>query len=98
MTAIQDDAELKTRHRAMWASGDYPKMVETFLLPLGPRLVDACGIGRERSRARRRGRHRQRRRSPPPGAARTSSRATSRPSCSRPGGAGPTPEGSTSSG
>jgi SAM-dependent methyltransferase len=29
----------------MWASGDYPSMVETFLLPLGPVLVDACGIG-----------------------------------------------------
>jgi SAM-dependent methyltransferase len=29
----------------MWASGDYPSMVETFLLPLGPRLVDACEIG-----------------------------------------------------
>ncbi len=29
----------------MWASGDYPSMVETFLLPLGPRLVDACAIG-----------------------------------------------------
>jgi SAM-dependent methyltransferase len=39
------DAELKTRHRKMWASGDYPSMVETFLLPLGPRLVEACGIG-----------------------------------------------------
>ena len=36
--------ELKSRHRAMWASGDYPSMVETFLLPLGPRLVDAAGI------------------------------------------------------
>ena len=36
--------ELKTRHRAMWASGDYPSMVETFLLPLGPRLVAACAI------------------------------------------------------
>jgi SAM-dependent methyltransferase len=45
MTVIQDDTELKTRHRAMWASGDYPRMVQTFLLPLGPRLVDACGIG-----------------------------------------------------
>jgi SAM-dependent methyltransferase len=45
MTAIHDDAELKKRHRAMWASGDYPTMVETFLLPLGPRLVEACGIG-----------------------------------------------------
>lgn len=39
------DAELKVRHRKMWASGDYPSMVETFLLPLGPRLVEACGIG-----------------------------------------------------
>jgi ubiquinone/menaquinone biosynthesis C-methylase UbiE len=29
----------------MWASGDYPGMVETFLLPLGPRLVEACRIG-----------------------------------------------------
>jgi len=29
----------------MWASGDYPSMVETFLLPLGARLVDAAGIG-----------------------------------------------------
>ena len=28
----------------MWASGDYPSMVETFLLPLGPQLVEACGI------------------------------------------------------
>ncbi|ADB52647.1 class I SAM-dependent methyltransferase [Conexibacter woesei] len=41
------DAELKARHRAMWASGDYPSMVETFLLPLGPRLVEACVIGPE---------------------------------------------------
>jgi SAM-dependent methyltransferase len=39
------DTELKSRHRTMWASGDYPGMVETFLLPLGPRLVEACGIG-----------------------------------------------------
>jgi SAM-dependent methyltransferase len=38
------DAAVKSRHRAMWASGDYPSMVETFLLPLGPRLVQACGI------------------------------------------------------
>jgi SAM-dependent methyltransferase len=38
------DPELKGRHRAMWASGDYPQMVDTFLLPLGPRLVQAAGI------------------------------------------------------
>jgi SAM-dependent methyltransferase len=45
MTSAVPDSELKARHRAMWASGDYPSMVETFLLPLGPRLVEACGIG-----------------------------------------------------
>ncbi|HVM68363.1 MAG TPA: class I SAM-dependent methyltransferase [Gaiellaceae bacterium] len=45
MTTQPADADLKARHRAMWASGDYPSMVETFLLPLGPRLVEACGIG-----------------------------------------------------
>ena len=39
------DSELKARHRAMWGSGDYPLMVDTFLLPVGERLVDACGIG-----------------------------------------------------
>jgi SAM-dependent methyltransferase len=39
------DAELKGRHAKMWAMGDYPSMVETFLLPLGPRLVEAAGIG-----------------------------------------------------
>src|SRR3954469_6364396 len=44
MSTTPSDSELKTRHRAMWASGDYPSMVETFLLPLGPRLVEACGI------------------------------------------------------
>src|SRR4051794_509314 len=38
-------SDLKQRHAAMWASGDYPGMVETFLTPLGPRLVDALGIG-----------------------------------------------------
>ena len=44
MTATVSDTELKARHRKMWASGDYPRMVETFLLPIGPRLVDACDI------------------------------------------------------
>lgn len=43
--AKEANSELKARHRSMWASGDYPSMVETFLLPLGPRLVEACGIG-----------------------------------------------------
>jgi SAM-dependent methyltransferase len=45
MTVQTVDSELKARHRTMWASGDYPLMVNTFLLPLGPLLVDACPIG-----------------------------------------------------
>jgi SAM-dependent methyltransferase len=45
LSSSVSDSELKARHRAMWASGDYPDMVETFLLPLGPTLVEACGIG-----------------------------------------------------
>jgi ubiquinone/menaquinone biosynthesis C-methylase UbiE len=45
MSTSAGDSELKAKHRAMWASGDYPSMVETFLLPLGPKLVEACGIG-----------------------------------------------------
>ena len=45
MASTGSDTELKARHRKMWASGDYASMVETFLLPLGPRLVEACGIG-----------------------------------------------------
>ena len=42
--AMTADQELKTKHRAMWTSGDYPTMVETFLLPLGPALVETAGI------------------------------------------------------
>ena len=45
MSTTVSDSDLKTRHRKMWASGDYPSMVETFLLPLGTRLVEASGIG-----------------------------------------------------
>ena len=70
----------------MWASGDYPKMVETFLTPLGPRLVDACGIGPATACSTSRPAPATPR-SPPPGAAQTSWPATSRPSCSRPAGA-----------
>src|ERR687894_794553 len=45
MSSTAPNPELKARHRAMWASGDYRSMVETWLLPLGPRLVEACRIG-----------------------------------------------------
>jgi len=36
--------DLKTRHRRMWASGDYPKMVDTFLVPVGERLAAAIPV------------------------------------------------------
>lgn len=35
--------DIKTRHRAMWASGDYPAVAE-LIASLGSRLVDALGI------------------------------------------------------
>src|SRR5688500_15415556 len=44
MTLDVADAELKTKHRAMWGTGDYPLMVDTFLLPIGQRLAAAAGI------------------------------------------------------
>ena len=36
------DQQLKQRHRAMWALGDYPSMVTDFLTPLGEQLVEAA--------------------------------------------------------
>ena len=54
MSTTAPDAELKARHRKMWASGDYPSMVTTFLLPLGPRLVEACGAALRPDTARSR--------------------------------------------
>jgi SAM-dependent methyltransferase len=36
-------SDLKTRHRAMWASGDYPAVAEV-VRPLGEDLVAACGV------------------------------------------------------
>ena len=45
MATAVPDTELKARHRKMWALGNYPSMVQTFLLPLGPRLIEAAGIG-----------------------------------------------------
>lgn len=38
------DQALATKHRAMWASGDYPKLASDLVAPLGPVLVEACGI------------------------------------------------------
>ncbi|MEU4161811.1 class I SAM-dependent methyltransferase [Actinoplanes sp. NPDC026670] len=36
---------VKTKHRAMWASGDYPAVASELVAPLGPTLVQATGIG-----------------------------------------------------
>jgi SAM-dependent methyltransferase len=44
MTTTAEDTELKARHRKMWASGDYARMVETWLTPIGRRLVEACDL------------------------------------------------------
>jgi ubiquinone/menaquinone biosynthesis C-methylase UbiE len=43
-TAMEADRELKGKHRAMWASGDYPALADEMLLELGAVLVEACGI------------------------------------------------------
>lgn len=39
------DARVKARHRAMWASGDYPQVADVVIPRLGPRVVEAAGIG-----------------------------------------------------
>ncbi len=48
MTALDDplDADLKARHRAMWAMGDYPAVAADVIPDLGSVLVEACGIQR----------------------------------------------------
>ena len=45
MNAVIQDRELEAKHRAMWATGDYPKLAAELVAPLGPVLVEACGIG-----------------------------------------------------
>jgi SAM-dependent methyltransferase len=46
-TSATEDADraLKSRHRAMWAFGDYPKVVDDIVHPLGPELVQLAGVG-----------------------------------------------------
>ncbi len=41
-----EDRILKAKHRAMWASGDYPTLASEIIWSLGPRLVDALDIRR----------------------------------------------------
>ena len=44
MTVDQADRALKAKHRALWASGDYPAVAAELIPALGPELVRACGI------------------------------------------------------
>jgi SAM-dependent methyltransferase len=39
------DRALKARHRALWASGDYPTLAKDVIPDLGAVLVAACGVG-----------------------------------------------------
>ncbi|HYJ57085.1 MAG TPA: SAM-dependent methyltransferase, partial [Mycobacterium sp.] len=40
------DRRLKAKHRALWASGDYPAVAAELIPELGPRLVQASGVRR----------------------------------------------------
>ena len=44
MTTVDIDRELKAKHRALWASGDYPAVAAELIPALGPELVRACGV------------------------------------------------------
>ena len=45
MTVTTDaDRTLKTKHRALWASGDYPAVAAELIPALGPELVRAAGV------------------------------------------------------
>ncbi|MEV6344659.1 class I SAM-dependent methyltransferase [Actinoplanes sp. NPDC051851] len=39
------ETAVKVKHRAMWASGDYPAVASELVAPLGPVLVEAARIG-----------------------------------------------------
>ena len=44
ITATDEDRALKAKHAAMWASGDYPAVVDQIVHPLGGILVEALDI------------------------------------------------------
>ncbi|WP_040790705.1 class I SAM-dependent methyltransferase [Nocardia paucivorans] len=37
--------DIKSKHRAMWALGDYPRVADVVIPELGRRLVQACSLG-----------------------------------------------------
>ena len=41
---VEIDQALKAKHRAMWASGDYPSVAADIIPDLGALLVEACGV------------------------------------------------------
>lgn len=43
-TANDTDRELKSRHAAMWARGDYPTVAAELISSFGPILIDAAGV------------------------------------------------------
>ncbi len=43
-TTTTPDSQLKARHRAMWALGDYAAVARDVIAPVGPALVRAAGI------------------------------------------------------
>jgi SAM-dependent methyltransferase len=45
MTIDVHDRELKARHRALWALGDYQRIADQLVAALGPALVAASGVG-----------------------------------------------------
>jgi ubiquinone/menaquinone biosynthesis C-methylase UbiE len=44
VSCARDDRELKAKHRAVWASGDYPAVAAELISGLGPELVRECGV------------------------------------------------------
>ncbi|MFJ8596482.1 class I SAM-dependent methyltransferase [Streptomyces sp. NPDC093598] len=42
--AAEADRALKSKHRAMWAQGDYPSLAAEVIPELGAILVEACGV------------------------------------------------------
>lgn len=45
VTQVTVDRELETKHRALWALGDYPRVAAALVAPLGPVLVQASRMG-----------------------------------------------------
>ena len=42
MTETRPAQDVKAKHRAMWALGDYPAVAIDVIPSLGPTLVEAC--------------------------------------------------------